>query len=209
MVMQQDGLWQAIKLFGSQKALAKKLGISEKRLNNWVCEKHYMPAHIARRIVEMTGGVVSYDLLKQYLSAEEKQDEVKVFISHLSISEQVVIGCRIEHDLVKKRGRSEKEYVHNYAHLYHGKRSRDIAAEKSGFGSHFTYDQAKKVMKTGIPDLITAMDAGVISISTAAVIASLSPEEQSQIISKSEKEIIAIAKDIQARRREQKQLTQQ
>ena len=38
--------------------------------------------------------------------------------------------------------------------------SRDLAAEKSGLGSGKTYEAAKTVVDSGVPELITAMDSG-------------------------------------------------
>jgi hypothetical protein len=39
-----------------------------------------------------------------------------------------------------------------------GKRTDDIAAKKAGFGNKETYRQAKKVVETGTPELVKALD---------------------------------------------------
>ena len=49
-----------------------------------------------------------------------------------------------------------------------GKETREIAAQKAGFGSEFTYRQAKTVVQNASPELVEAMDNGSIAISTAA-----------------------------------------
>ena len=43
----------------------------------------------------------------------------------------------------------------------------DIAARKSGFGSAETFERAKAVVDTAIPELVEAMDQGKVSISAA------------------------------------------
>ena len=49
-----------------------------------------------------------------------------------------------------------------------GQKTREIAAQKAGFGSEFTYRQAKTVVQNASPELVEAMDNGSIAISTAA-----------------------------------------
>jgi hypothetical protein len=63
-----------------------------------------------------------------------------------------------------------------------GAKTREIAAEKAGFGNPRTYQQAKKVTENGAPELVAAMDAGEISIDAAAVIAQEPPETQREIV---------------------------
>ena len=41
-----------------------------------------------------------------------------------------------------------------------GKETREIAAQKAGFGSEFTYRQAKTVVQNASPELVEAMDNG-------------------------------------------------
>lgn len=56
------------------------------------------------------------------------------------------------------------------------------ASDGVGFGNRKTYDQAKRVVDHGAPELVEAMDAGEISIQAAAVIAPEPPERQTQIV---------------------------
>ncbi len=56
------------------------------------------------------------------------------------------------------------------------------AAALAGFGNERTFRDAKKVVEQGSPDLRGAMDAGVISISAAAVMTKLPPKRQSEVI---------------------------
>ena len=63
-----------------------------------------------------------------------------------------------------------------------GRRTTELAAEKAGFGNRKTYDEAKRVVDHGAPELVEAMDAGEISIQAAAVIATEPPERQTQVV---------------------------
>jgi hypothetical protein len=62
-------------------------------------------------------------------------------------------------------------------------RARDAAGKAVGVGGR-TVDDASRVLKTGIPELIEACDADKISVSHAARIAKESPERQAEIVPK-------------------------
>jgi len=69
------------------------------------------------------------------------------------------------------------EIPQNFAEIS-GKETIELAAEKSGFGNKETYRQAKTVAHHAAPELAQAMDQGRVAISTAAKLASASPEVQ-------------------------------
>jgi len=84
----------------------------------------------------------------------------------------VAIGKAIEAELGDRRGTNqytEKEDCQNFGEAISGKRKDDIAAEQAGFGNKETYRQAKKVVESGIPEIIEKMDNGEIAVSVAAV----------------------------------------
>ena len=56
-------------------------------------------------------------------------------------------------------------------------KTEEIAAQLAGFGNYKTYQQAKKIVQWGIPELITAVEKG-LAISRAVKIISHSPEKQ-------------------------------
>lgn len=61
---------------------------------------------------------------------------------------------------------------------------------------------ARKVQEQAVPELVEMVDAGEVSVSTAAVLADASEEEQREVIAADdEKEIIRRAKEIQQRRK--------
>ena len=78
--------------------------------------------------------------------------------------------------------RTEIELPENIPEVEPGVETREFAAKKAGFGNYKTYEQAKKVVDQGAPELVAAMDAGEISINAASVIASEPPERQSQVV---------------------------
>ncbi len=61
---------------------------------------------------------------------------------------------------------------------------------------------ARKVLDQGTPELATAVDAGEVAVSTAALLALLPKDEQRDVVAKGEREILARAKEIRARKNE-------
>lgn len=70
--------------------------------------------------------------------------------------------------------------------------------------SERTVKTAKKVQATGTPELQQSVESGAVSVSAAADIATLPPEEQAEVVAKGEKEILAKAKEIRAEKASQK-----
>ena len=86
-------------------------------------------------------------------------------------SERVAIGLAVEAELGNRRGQrtdlASGELPVNSPEVNSpecsGKETREIAAEKAGFGSEFTYRQAKAVVQNASPELIEAMDSGAVA----------------------------------------------
>jgi DNA modification methylase len=85
-----------------------------------------------------------------------------------------------------------------------GKKTREAAAEKAGFGNDKTYRQAAKVVNNGTPKLIQAMDEGRVSISAASILAEADADEQEAVLELDEKAILQAAKEIRARQAEKR-----
>lgn len=62
-------------------------------------------------------------------------------------------------------------------------------------------ESARTVLKDGVADLQHAVEQGRVAVSTAETLASLSKDEQAEIVAKGEKEILAAAKSIRSRQR--------
>src|SRR5262245_13424790 len=99
--------------------------------------------------------------------------------------------------LAHLRGRGQR--VQTIAQVERGRKTRDAAAERAGFGNHETYRQAAKVVEGGTPRLIRAMDGGRVSISAAALLADADPDEQDRILDLDEKAVLRAAKEIRRR----------
>lgn len=102
-------------------------------------------------------------------------------------SERVAIARTIQAEMGERRGRPSKK-AENFPEIK-GKETRDVAAERGGFGNATTYRQATKVVDEGAPGLIDAMDAGTVSVSDAAAATKLSKVEQKgavQLVEKGE-----------------------
>lgn len=130
-----------------------------------------------------------------------------------TVSERVEIGKAVE-DLLNGRvgsnqyqEKSSNELVQNFAQAQEGDKTRDIASKQAGFNNHTTFEQAKSVVETGSSSLIDAMDNKDTSISAAAKIATLPPEEQDDIVARGPAEIKAAARAI--RQQETKQRREQ
>ena len=86
-------------------------------------------------------------------------------------SERVAIGLAVEAELGNRQGRrtdlAGAGLPQNFAEVA-GKETREIAAQKAGFGNPETYRQAKMVVQNASPELVEALDDGAIAVSTAA-----------------------------------------
>jgi ParB-like chromosome segregation protein Spo0J len=63
-------------------------------------------------------------------------------------------------------------------------------------------DRAREVQEHGIPELVHAVELGAVSVSAAADVATLSVQEQREIVARGEREILRAAQDIRARKAE-------
>lgn len=122
------------------------------------------------------------------LQAEHAENEIR---KDFTASERVAIAKAVEEEIGNRRGRRTDLKVQGLGDLLptelpenfpevSGKETRQIAAEKAGFGNETTYRQAKRVTEEATPELIDAMDQGEIAISTAAILTKATPEEQRQ-----------------------------
>jgi ParB family chromosome partitioning protein len=72
----------------------------------------------------------------------------------------VAIAKAIEAAIGKRQGqRTDKGLVENFPQVAPGTKTRDVAAEKAGFGNPKTYQQARRVVEKGVAELVEAMDA--------------------------------------------------
>jgi ParB-like chromosome segregation protein Spo0J len=132
------------------------------------------------------------------LAGEYHENEIR---KNFTPSERVAIARALERQVGNRRGqRTDRQPVQKIAQVGPGKKTRDQAAERAGFGNHETYRQAAKVVANGTPRLIQAMDGGRVSISAAALLADADPEEQDRILDLDEKAILRAAKEIRRRK---------
>lgn len=113
--------------------------------------------------------------VKRIVDGEYAENEIR---KDFTPSERVAIAEAVLAEVDERRGGAN---VDKYPQLT-GVKTREVAAEKAGFGSDFTYRQAKSVLATGTPELIEAMDKEEVSISAAAVIAQEDKEIQKRIV---------------------------
>ena len=101
------------------------------------------------------------------LAGEYHENEVR---KDFSASERVAIARAIERQIGNRRGqRTDRQPVQLFAQVEPGRKTRDAAAERAGFGNHETYRQAARVVESGTPRLVRAMDEGRVSIAAASI----------------------------------------
>jgi ParB family chromosome partitioning protein len=124
---------------------------------------------------------------------ERDENEVR---KDFTISERVLIAQAVERSLGNRQGqRTDRGLPQNIAEVK-GRESRDIAAERAGFGNRETYRQAKDVVENAASELVDAVDAGKVSVSAASIIAKLPVEDQRQIVEAGPAAVREAAKDI-------------
>lgn len=133
--------------------------------------------------------------------AEHAENEIR---KDFTVSERVAIAKAVEAEFGKRQGqrtdlRDEnqggllgEELVDNYPQVESGK-TRELVARKAGFGSEFTYRNAKTVVEKGTPELVEAVDQGKVAISTAAKLATAPLVVQQQAVA-DPKQAVELAK---------------
>lgn len=140
--------------------------------------------------------------VRSIVAGEYAENEIR---KDFTPSERVAIAKAIEKQVGNRQGqRTDRELRGKIPEVGPGKRTREIAAEKAGFGNDKTYRQAAKVVQNGTPRLIQAMDEGRVSISAASILADAEADEQDAMLELDEKAILQAAKEIRARQAEQR-----
>ena len=146
---------------------------------------------ILARIVDVTSIIAG-----EYAENEIRKD--------FTPSERVAIAKAIERKVGNRQGQRTDQLRGKIPEVDPGKRTRETAAEKAGFGNDKTYRQASKVVANGTPKLIQAMDSGKVSISAASILADADTDEQEAVLELDEKSILQAAKEIRARQAEKR-----
>jgi ParB family transcriptional regulator, chromosome partitioning protein len=155
--------------------------------NELVCGERRIEAARLLGWQEIPVRVVDIDAI---VLGEHAENELR---KDFTVSERVAIGRAVEESLGERRGRP-KENVQNLAQLPAGEKTRDFAAEKSGFGNAESYRQAKAIVEKGTPELIEAVDRGDVSINAGAQVALLPEPEQREILASGPKAVIEAAR---------------
>lgn len=133
--------------------------------------------------------------LDSLLKGEYAENELR---KDFTPSERVEIGRALEGELREKAEARMKSGVanpvENFPQGQAGEKTRDLAAKAAGFGNGKTYEQAKAVVDSGVPELVEAMDDGHASVSAAAAVAALPKAEQVAVVAAGPKAIRAAAK---------------
>jgi ParB family chromosome partitioning protein len=122
--------------------------------------------------------VVKFEKKIEHLLIEQHENEER---EPLKDSEKVSIGKAIESELGERRGKPTKDIPVKCPELK-GQETRDIAAESAGFPSTSAYERAKKVVDNGTPELVEAMDDGMVSKADAAAVADEPKREQRKAV---------------------------
>jgi N6-adenosine-specific RNA methylase IME4 len=112
------------------------------------------------------------------LIAERDENEIR---KEFAPSERVSIVEAIRERIGKRQGHRTDRLPDKYPEVPPGTETREFAAAGGGFESDFTYRQAKAVVEGGVPELVRAMDKGVLSISAAAKLAERPQADQQRV----------------------------
>lgn len=176
----------AINLCGARKELARMIGAEEANITYWLNYGRSINLLYAIRIEYATKGRVSRIDLVSELTKKDKAEikaeceAAKKIKAPLTFKEKVELGLAHEAALGERRGiRSDLSLRENFPHVSKNSidpsilkealygRTEEIAAKFSGFGNYKTYQQAKKILKQGIPELVDVTGKG-LPISRAA-----------------------------------------
>jgi ParB-like nuclease domain len=127
--------------------------------------------------------------LESILAGEFAENE---FRKAFTKTERIAIGKAVEEEAGERQGKrtdlspdSTAIKLEENFPQGHGKRrpqTRDLAAKVAGFKNPRTYEQAKRAVNKGTPELTAAMDSGEVSVFAASKIALQPPAEQRRIL---------------------------
>ena len=119
---------------------------------------------------------------------------------HLDESQRAMVAARLA-DMGIGRPSKAKPFEPAPDHIPSiGGISAQAAAKLLNVG-HSSVERARAVLRDGSDDLRHEVEQGRVAVSTAEVLSSLPKDEQTAVIAKGEKEILAAAKEIRARQR--------
>jgi hypothetical protein len=119
---------------------------------------------------------------------------------HLSESQRAVLGARLK-PLFEEEARQRMltgKAIDPMADLPQGP-ARDQAAAAVGVSGR-TVEAASKVLKRGTPELIRSVETGQVSVSAAADLAGLPPDEQRDVVARGKKAAAGTAKQLRGRK---------
>lgn len=135
------------------------------------------------------------------IAGEYAENEIR---KDFTPSERVAIAKAIEKQVGKRQGQRTDKLRGKIPEVAPGKRTREIASHKAGFGNDKTYRQAAKVVQNGTARLIHAMDSGRVSIFAASILSEIDADEQESVLELDEKAILQAAREIRARQAEKR-----
>lgn len=125
---------------------------------------------------DITVSVVDLNQDGQLQAENDENEQRKAFTP----SEQVAIFQAIKERIGDRQG----QLVVKCPQVEPGTKTREAAAQAAGFTSDRTARQAEKVVEQGVPEVVEAMDKGIISINDAAEVVDHPPEAQREAVEK-------------------------
>lgn len=119
-----------------------------------------------------------------------------------TVSEKVAIAAELSERIGERRGNpTQAVEINTDTNPVNspelGEETRTFVAKRAGFGSASSYRQAKTVLEKAIPEVVDAMDSGIVSINFAHTVAQASKKKQLTLLNeaKSDPETDASALD--------------
>ncbi len=201
-------LWVAIKICKSRNRLAELTGIDVDRISEWLSGSRAITLKNAMKIEKATNWRVTRDQLvsdrdRAYIATLKAEVEILkrsqpplTFIQQveLGLAHEAALGCRKGARTDLSLRENFPEVIINFDDILDKKlvlrgRTEEIAVKLVGLGNYKiyfdnykTYQQAKKIVKNGVPELPEAVDKG-LSIFRAFKISEFPLEKQRYFLS--------------------------
>jgi hypothetical protein len=166
----------------AQQGLLQPIGVTEDRVLVFG-ERRLVACRDILGLVEIDARIVS---VTSIVEGEYAENEIR---KDFTVSERVAIGRAVETAIGDRRGTNQHSTDEERKNFYTPQnRTSEVAAKKAGFGSHTTYEAAKRVIERAVPGLVDALDRGDVSVAAALVASVQEPEEQKRFVSVSKAE---------------------
>jgi hypothetical protein len=186
-------IWLLIKEMGTQKAIAKAIGIRFQKINYWLNYAKTVPAEYLSKLLVLlrTCGIAPEDkhiTLQDVVGLMPRSQLVKWAM------EALLQGRNDENQTPVENNSGQEANCQNFDNVTPNSRLDNEIAKKYGFGNRGTLRQAMAVIKNGCDELVEAMDKKMVSIYRASRLSALCVPLQQELVAQGKDAIKAYFK---------------